>query len=254
MERNVEIYGETVFLDGICIHAKKSKWIGDRINEFNLLNTISKKPKYYLCKEDNMLLEIWFNITGTCIDTGLNKIKEFKDKFSTQWNLDICKEITYEEAMKILSEKGETKQNESTYTYKGLMDKGVEQSEVLAIGQHDDFLDGLKYGMFIGVDYAKGEPENSVTKEQNNGGSSDWYKLPDNANTLQDLIEHRNMNGSIKDIFKACYRAGIKEEDTLRDANKMAYYALREVGRLTNRRDYVTIAKELMGSQAIEKD
>ena len=60
------------------------------------------------------------------------------------------------------------------------------------------------------------------------------------------------MNGSLKDIFKACYRSGIKTEDQLRDANKMAYYSLREVGRITGRKDYVTIAKELMGEQAIE--
>ena len=92
------------------------------------------------------------------------------------------------------------------------------------------------------------------TKQQNNGGSSDWYLLPDNAKTLQDLIEHRNMNGAVKDMFKACYRLGIKTEDELRDLNKTAYYALREIGRVTGRKDYITIAKELIGSQAIEKE
>ena len=91
-------------------------------------------------------------------------------------------------------------------------------------------------------------------KQNNNGGASGWYSLPKNANTLQDLIEHRNMNGSVKDIFKACYRLGIKTEDELRDLNKMAYYSLREVGRISGRKDYITIAKELMGSQAVEKD
>ena len=91
-------------------------------------------------------------------------------------------------------------------------------------------------------------------KQQNNGGSSDWYLLPDNAKTLQDLIEHRNMNGAVKDMFKACYRLGIKTEDELRDLNKTAYYALREIGRVTGRKDYITIAKELIGSQAIEKE
>ena len=92
------------------------------------------------------------------------------------------------------------------------------------------------------------------TKQQNNGGSSDWYLLPDNAKTLQDLIEHRNMNGAVKDMFKACYRLGIKTEDELRDLNKTAYYALREIGRVSGRKDYITIAKELIGSQAIEKE
>ena len=90
--------------------------------------------------------------------------------------------------------------------------------------------------------------------KQNNGGSSDWYSLPDNAKTLQDLIEHRNMNGAVKDMFKACYRLGIKTEDELRDLNKTAYYALREIGRVSGRKDYITIAKELISSQAIEKE
>ena len=62
------------------------------------------------------------------------------------------------------------------------------------------------------------------------------------------------MNGAVKDIFKACYRLGIKTEDELRDLNKTAYYALREIGRVSGRKDYITIAKELIGSQAIEKD
>ena len=96
--------------------------------------------------------------------------------------------------------------------------------------------------------------EDDLQSKQNNGGSSDWYLLPDNAKTLQDLIEHRNMNGAVKDMFKACYRLGIKTEDELRDLNKTAYYALREIGRVSGRKDYITIAKELIGSQAIEKE
>ena len=43
------------------------------------------------------------------------------------------------------------------------------------------------------------------------GGSTSYYDLPPNPNTLQDLIEHRNMNGSVKDVFKACYRLGQKD-------------------------------------------
>ena len=105
-------------------------------------------------------------------------------------------------------------------------------------------------GQWIKSIRCKSEP----IKQQNNGGSSDWYLLPDNAKTLQDLIEHRNMNGAVKDMFKACYRLGIKTEDELRDLNKTAYYALREIGRVSGRKDYITIAKELIGSQAIEKE
>lgn len=133
------------------------------------------------------------------------------------WTDEKREEITYKEAMSIL----EKEQNKDlSYNNKDLMSR----------------------------------IEDKLEEKNNNGGASDWYSLPENANTLQDLIEHRNMNGSVKDIFKACYRLGIKTEDELRDANKMAYYSLREVGRITGRKDYVTIAKELMGSQAIEKD
>ena len=112
-------------------------------------------------------------------------------------------------------------------------------------------------GQWIKSIKCKSEPKGcnaEPIKQQNNGGSSDWYLLPDNAKTLQDLIEHRNMNGAVKDIFKACYRLGIKTEDELRDLNKTAYYALREIDRVSGRKDYITIAKELIGSQAVEKE
>lgn len=123
-------------------------------------------------------------------------------------------------------------------------------------------IDAMKYNienykLYMSVDFGNDEKKGcnaEPIKQQNNGGSSDWYLLPNNARTLQDLIEHRNMNGAVKDIFKACYRLGIKTEDELRDLNKTAYYALREIGRVTGRKDYITIAKELIGSQAIEKE
>jgi hypothetical protein len=40
------------------------------------------------------------------------------------------------------------------------------------------------------------------------GWSSDYYKLPNDASELGDLIEHRNMNFNVGNIFKAAYRLG----------------------------------------------
>ncbi len=82
------------------------------------------------------------------------------------------------------------------------------------------------------------------------GGSTSYYDLPPNPSTLQDLIEHRNMNGSVKDVFKACYRLGQKDGmSDIDDVTKMAYYSLRELGRLKGTKDYVALAASIMGSQ-----
>lgn len=82
------------------------------------------------------------------------------------------------------------------------------------------------------------------------GGGANYYDLPEGATQLQDLIEYRNMNGSIKDIFKACYRMGLKDgtaDDY--DLRKMAYYSLRELGRVEGRKDYLTLSEEIIGHQ-----
>lgn len=82
------------------------------------------------------------------------------------------------------------------------------------------------------------------------GGSTSYYDLPPNPTTLQDLIEYRNMNGSIKDIFKACYRLGQKDGMTdIDDVTKMAYYSLRELGRLKGTKDYLSLASNIIGNQ-----
>ena len=65
-----------------------------------------------------------------------------------------------------------------------------------------------------------------------NGGSTpEQYSLPEWAEELQDLIEYRNMNFAIGNIFKACYRMGIKN-DNLYDLNKIIWFAERERDRL----------------------
>ena len=82
------------------------------------------------------------------------------------------------------------------------------------------------------------------------GGSTSYYDLPPNPTTLQDLIEYRNMNGSIKDIFKACYRLGQKDGmSDIDDVTKMAYYSLRELGRLKGTKDYLALASAIIGNQ-----
>lgn len=93
-----------------------------------------------------------------------------------------------------------------------------------------------------------------VIKKPDGGGGQNHYDLPKGATQLQDLIEHRNMNGSVKDIFKACYRLGVKDgvSDEY-DLRKMAFYSLRELGRQLGRKDYLTLAKEIIGHQAIEE-
>ncbi len=67
----------------------------------------------------------------------------------------------------------------------------------------------------------------------NNGGSSDWYKLPPGATDLADLIEHKEMNFSVGNMFKAVYRLGDKPNVDLEyDLNKIIYFAQRELNRI----------------------
>lgn len=184
------------------------------------------EPKYYLYKDDNCLIEMWNDSKGIVLDNGFNRFLVVDEEINN-WSNRNREEISYKEAMNILEQKNKKPigWEKLNYQLRGTEEQSKEKDYIL----EDD-------------------------KQNNNGGASDWYSLPKDANTLQDLIEHRNMNGSVKDIFKACYRLGIKTEDELRDLNKMAYYSLREVGRITSRKDYITIAKELMGSQTTEKE
>ena len=65
-----------------------------------------------------------------------------------------------------------------------------------------------------------------------NGGSTPkQYGIPAGATELQDLIEYRDMNFAIGNIFKACYRLGTKN-DALYEMNKVLWFAERERDRL----------------------
>ena len=64
------------------------------------------------------------------------------------------------------------------------------------------------------------------------GWSSGYYELPKGATELQDLIEHKEMNFAIGNIFKACYRLGEKPgADATYDLEKIIWFAQRELER-----------------------
>ncbi len=65
------------------------------------------------------------------------------------------------------------------------------------------------------------------------GSTPEQYGLPDGATELQDLIEYRDMNFAIGNIFKACYRLGrCSHSDTKRDLNKIKWFVERELNRV----------------------
>lgn len=69
--------------------------------------------------------------------------------------------------------------------------------------------------------------------DDNHGGSSDYYKLPEGAVELADLIEFKNMNFNRGNVFKASYRMGGKSDtDELYDWYKIRWFAEREIARL----------------------
>jgi len=69
--------------------------------------------------------------------------------------------------------------------------------------------------------------------DKNNGGTTDYFQFPTNAIQLQDLIEHKNMNYAIANIFKGAYRLGDTHHSSReRDLNKIIWFAERELKRL----------------------
>jgi len=63
---------------------------------------------------------------------------------------------------------------------------------------------------------------------KSDGGSTSYYRLPEGATELNDLIEHKQMSFALGNIFKACYRFGEKDAaDRLYDLNKIIYFAER---------------------------
>lgn len=68
-----------------------------------------------------------------------------------------------------------------------------------------------------------------VCVEENNGGDTDYYKVPPGAKMLQDLIEAKELSWNIANVFKAMYRYGkCTHSDKLRDINKSIWFLERE--------------------------
>lgn len=77
--------------------------------------------------------------------------------------------------------------------------------------------------------------EESIAQPDHKPGGStpSQYALPPEATDLQDLIEHREVNFALGNIFKAAYRMGnCEHSDPLRDARKIEYFAGRLVEQL----------------------
>lgn len=67
---------------------------------------------------------------------------------------------------------------------------------------------------------------------KSDGGTSGYYRLPEGASELGDLIEHQDMNFNIGNIFKAAYRLGRKAgNDRAYDLRKIIWFAQRELAR-----------------------
>ena len=96
--------------------------------------------------------------------------------------------------------------------------------------------DDCKYGDFLDCDKFIGacsDHDKWVSKIEPGGSTPEQYSIPENAKELQDLIEYREMNFSMGNIFKACYRSGTcSHSDELRDINKIIWFANREKERL----------------------
>ena len=64
----------------------------------------------------------------------------------------------------------------------------------------------------------------------NNSGRTSYYDVPVGAETLNDLIEHKDMPFWRGEIFKSCYRINGKDGTTeIRELNKIIYNANRRL-------------------------
>lgn len=95
----------------------------------------------------------------------------------------------------------------------------------------EEFSADQKYGPKLDVrDWSNTDPFGIEIKE---GWSTNYYELPEGAKEIQDLIEYREMNFSVANIFKAAYRMGHKKGTSRAyDLNKIIWFAKRELARL----------------------
>lgn len=111
-----------------------------------------------------------------------------------------------------------------------------------------DWGTGLHPADLPGDDY-KGAPEKLLVGStdfvelietplySNDGGSADYYQLPEDATELQDLIEFKSMNFAQGNVFKAVYRMNDlgHHSNQLRDWKKIMWFAQREIDRLEDK-------------------
>lgn len=72
-----------------------------------------------------------------------------------------------------------------------------------------------------------------MPKIASDGGPSEYYDFPEGANTLNDLIEYREMSFAQGNIFKAAFRMGTKEGISVEyDLEKIKYYADRMLNKI----------------------
>lgn len=73
-------------------------------------------------------------------------------------------------------------------------------------------------------------PANTANSD---GGRTGYYDVPQGADTLNDLILHKDMNFQIGNIFKACYRYGGKTGTNHEyDLRKIIFFAKAELKRI----------------------
>lgn len=75
------------------------------------------------------------------------------------------------------------------------------------------------------------KPADKITSD---GGSTEYYDIPEGATTLNDIIEANHMSFARGNIFKAIYRLDKKQGvDVEYDLNKIIYFAgrMREMHR-----------------------
>ena len=69
------------------------------------------------------------------------------------------------------------------------------------------------------------EAWDKVAKVKSDGGSSEYYEIPEWARELDDLIVYKKMPWHIANIFKACYRYDEKEgSDAIYDCQKIKWF------------------------------
>ena len=77
-----------------------------------------------------------------------------------------------------------------------------------------------------------------IPEETPGGSCPSQYRFPHGFTEIQDLVEHRNMNFAVGNIFKACYRmCNCTHSDAERDLNKILWFAKRELDRITNKEE-----------------